>query len=155
MATKQKKPAISKVQPTKPRRTELSPQEALIYVMVLTSAVDRDMNDTELQRIGNIVHNYPAFKGIDSNLLTLIAEDCAEVLNGPGGVAHILGLIEKALPAKLRETAYAFAVEVAAVDLKVAIEEMEFLDLLATCLHLDRLLVTAIERSARARHQTV
>jgi len=124
-------------------------------VMVLTSAVDRNMNDTELQRIGNIVHNYPAFKGIDSNLLTHIAEDCAEVLNGPGGVEHMLALIETALPAKLRETAYAFAVEVAAVDLKVVVEELEFLDLLAGRLHLDRLVVTAIERSARARHQTV
>ena len=155
MATKQKKPAVGKGLAGKPRRTELSPQEALIYVMVLTSAVDRDMNDIELQRIGNIVHNYPAFKGIDSNLLTHIAEDCAEVLNGPGGVAHMLVLIEKALPVKLRETAYAFAVEVAAVDLKVAVEELEFLDLLATSMHLDRLVITAIERSARARHQTV
>ena len=33
----------------------LNPHEALIYLMVITSAVDRDMTDVELARIGNVL----------------------------------------------------------------------------------------------------
>ena len=71
------------------------------------------------------------------------------------GLEELLELIETALPKKLYETAYALAVEVAAADLRVPDEEIRFLELLRDALHLDKLVTAAIERSARARHQTI
>ena len=67
----------------------------------------------------------------------------------------MLQTIAGALPRKLHETAYALAVEVAAADLKVPDEEIRLLELLRDALHLDKLVTAAIERSARARHQTI
>ena len=43
----------------------LSPHEALIYVMVVMAAADRDMSDRELKRIGDQVRNLPAFADFD------------------------------------------------------------------------------------------
>ncbi|MCX7351602.1 MAG: Tellurite resistance protein TerB, partial [Alphaproteobacteria bacterium] len=55
---------------------------------------------------------------------------------------------------KLRETAYALAVEVAAADLAVGKEELRFLAMLRDTLGLDKLVTAALERSAIARYQT-
>ena len=43
--------------------------EALIYLMVVTSAADRDMTDVELARIGNVVRAWPIFEGFDDERL--------------------------------------------------------------------------------------
>jgi hypothetical protein len=59
------------------------------------------------------------------------------------------------LPKKLRETAYALALEVAAADLDVKPEEMRFLDMLRDSLELDKLTTAAIERGIRARNTVV
>ena len=55
----------------------LSPQEALIYVMVVTAAADRDMTDRELKRIGDQVRNLPVFADFDESELVPSAEECA------------------------------------------------------------------------------
>ena len=44
----------------------LNAQEALIYTMVTMSAVDRDMKDVELSRIGDLVTRMPVFEGFDA-----------------------------------------------------------------------------------------
>ena len=59
------------------------------------------------------------------------------------------------MPHRLRDTAYAMAVEVAAADLHVEQEELRFLQMLRDRLNLDKLAVAAIERGARARHKTL
>ena len=129
-------------------------QSALIYVMVTMSAVDSSMNDAELRQIGNIVGNLPVFKGFDQNTLVKEAETCGEIVSKDGGLSHVLDVIANSLPAKLHETAYALAVEVAAADLAVGQEELRFLQLLRDRLDLEKLVGAAIERGARARHAT-
>ena len=42
-----------------------SPHEALIYLMVITSAADREMTDLEMARIGNVVKTWPVFLDFD------------------------------------------------------------------------------------------
>ncbi len=64
----------------------------------------------------------------------------------------MLVLIRANLPEKLRETAYAVALEVAAADLDVRPEETRFLEMLREALDLDRLTTVAIERGIRARN---
>jgi tellurite resistance protein len=128
-------------------------QEALIYTMVTMSAVDRIISDGELSKIGAIVSQLPVFKGFDVEHLVKTAEKCGNILSEDDGLETILRSIAEALPKKLHETAYALAVEVAAVDRTVANEEIRFLELLRDALHLDKLVTAAIERGARARHQ--
>ncbi|MEM8663811.1 MAG: Tellurite resistance protein TerB, partial [Pseudomonadota bacterium] len=62
-------------------------------------------------------------------------------------------LIKACTPKPLHETAYALAVEVAAADLNIQQEELRFLAMLRDALGLEKLVVAAIERGARARHR--
>ena len=45
--------------------------EALLYVMVASSAVDRAMTDVEFARIGEMVSNLPVFADYDEEGLVL------------------------------------------------------------------------------------
>lgn len=134
---------------------KITPHEALIYVMITTAAADRQISDRELERISEIVRHLPAFMGYDVENLAKTAERCGDLLSNEEGLDDMLELIASALPKKLHETAYALAVEVAAADLKVPDEEIRLLELLRDALNLDKLVTAAIERSARARHQTL
>ena len=129
-------------------------QEALVYTMVLISAADREMRDSELREIGEIVSYLPVFADFDQNQLPDVARDCANLLNEDDGFNRALDLIRKALTKKLRETAYALACDVAVADGRLSQEEHCLLELLRHQLRLDRLSAAAIERGARARHAT-
>lgn len=133
----------------------VSHHQALIYVMVTMAAVDREISDSELGRIGEIVKNLPIFNDFDPERLVHVARECGDILSDEDGLDTVLGLIVSCLPNKLHETAYALGVEVAAVDLSVEQEELRFLALLRDRLHLDKLTIAAIERGARARHQVL
>jgi tellurite resistance protein len=134
---------------------KITPHEALIYVMITTSAADRVISDRELDRIAQVVRQMPVFIGFDENNLAKVAERCGELLSDDDGLETLLEQVEAALPKKLYETAYALGVEVAAADLRVPDEEVRLLELLRDQLHLDKLVTAAIERAARARHQTL
>jgi tellurite resistance protein len=133
----------------------LNHHAALIYVMVTMSAVDRVMTDAELARIGEIVSHLPIFRNFDQEQLVKTAECCGEILSADGGLDQVLLLIRSNLPAKLRETAYAIALEVAAADLDVKPEETRLLEMLRDTLDIDMLTATAIERGIRARNLVV
>ena len=130
----------------------LSVQNALIHAMVLVSAADSAITDPELRTIGLVVRTLPVFQGFDPARLPDVAADCAALLDQEDGLETTLALIREALPAPLRETAYALAVEVAAADLTAAPEELRVLELIRHRLDLDRLFVAGIERGARARY---
>ena len=130
----------------------VSHHAALVYVMVTISAVDRTMTDDELARIGEIVTNLPIFADYDEERLVKTAEACGEILSSDGGLEQVLRLVHGALPPKLRETAYAVALEVAAADHQVKPEEIRFLEMLGDSLELDTLTKAAIERGIRARN---
>jgi tellurite resistance protein len=130
----------------------LNHHAALVYVMVTMSAVDRTMTDAELARIGEIVSNLPVFADFDQETLVKTAEGCGEVLSEDGGLDRVLLLVRNALPKKLRETAYAIALEIAAADRDVKPEETRFLEMLRDSLELDKLTTAGIERGIRARN---
>ena len=127
-------------------------QTALIYTMVLMSASDRDMTDPELQTIGEMVKFLPVFEDYDLSNLTKVAGECAKILGDEDGLEKALDEIAEGLPAKLCETAYALACEVAAADGKVSQEEMRLLEMMRYRFEVGRLPAAAIERAIRARH---
>jgi tellurite resistance protein len=133
----------------------LNHHAALIYVMVTMSAVDRAITDAELARIGEIVSQMPVFADFNQDNLVKTTEDCGEILSADGGLDHLLLLVRANLPNKLRETAYAVALEVAAADLDVRVEETRFLEMLRDTLDLDKLTIAALERGIRARNQVL
>ena len=135
--------------------SKLDHHAALIYAMVTVSAADSNMTDSELRTIGDIVRQLPIFVDFNEDDLPKIAETCAALLGSDDGFETVLTIITEALPAKLNETAYALACDVAAADLDVVESEITVLQQLRWRLKIDRLTAAAIERGARARHQTV
>ena len=130
---------------------QLTPHEALIYLMVITSASDRDMTDVELARIGDVVRSWPVFVDFNRERLVAVAQECQKALHDKEGMEGVLARVADALPERLRDTAYAAAFEVAAVDLEMRMEEVRVLQLIRLKLDLDTLTVAAIARAAKAR----
>lgn len=128
---------------------------ALIYTMVLVSAADREMTDSELQTIGDIVRHLPVFSDYDQGKLAETSRDCAELLNNEDGLDRVLDVILASLPEKLRETAYALACDVAAADGEVSQEELRLLEMLRHSLPVGRLPAAAIERGTKARYTSL
>ena len=129
----------------------MSHHEALIYVMVMMSAVDTAMTDAELERIGRLTSFLPVFEDFDHDHLMHAARECTALLDDPEGLDIALEVVREALPARLYDTAYALAVELAAADHSIRQEEIRLLQLLRDRLGLDKLTCAAIERGAMAR----
>ena len=129
--------------------------EALIYLMVVTSAVDRDMTDVELARIGEVVRSWPIFEDFNSDRLVKVAQDCQKLLHEDDGLERVMEAARTAMPLHLHETAYAAAFEVAAVDLEMRMEELRILQLLRRELAVDPVAADAIERANKARQRTL
>lgn len=129
----------------------VSTEAALIYTMVIISAADSDMTDSELTAIGDIVRHLPVFEEYDPNMLPETARSCSDILDADDGMATVLGVIRESVPAALHETAYALATEIAAVDGAFGPEELRLLDLIRRGLGVDNLVAAAIERGALAR----
>ncbi|WEX09083.1 tellurite resistance TerB family protein [Chelativorans sp. AA-79] len=132
-----------------------SPQEALIYLMVVTSAADRDMTDAELGSIGRLVRTLPVFDGFDEEHIIQTAKKCQRLLQTENGPERVLDLVRDAIPSDLYDTAYAVAVDVVAADLYVEPEEMRMLQIVRRRLKLEPIVAAAIERAARARHRSL
>jgi tellurite resistance protein len=129
-----------------------SPHEALIYLMVVTSASDRDMTDDELARIGEVVRTWPIFDGFEDNELLPAAQRCQKLLQEQqDGLGTVLSLVRDVLPSHVRDTAYAMAFEVAAADLEMHLAERHILKRVAAALELPSATVAAIELAAKAR----
>jgi tellurite resistance protein len=132
-----------------------SPHEALIYLMVVTSAADRDMTDIEMARIGNVLKTWPIFQDFDEWKLIRVAQDCQQRLQAENGLDSILADVRRTLPRRLHDTAYAAAFEVATVDLEMRMEEVRVLELIRAALSIDAETIAAIERATKARHRTL
>jgi len=133
----------------------LDHHRALIYTMVIVSAADNELPEAELRIIGDIVGDLPVFRDFDRAELPRVLNDCTELIGRDDGLEETLTTIKAALPAKLRETAYAIACDLVAADGEASQEELRILELIRHRLNLERLVAAAIERGARARFQTL
>ena len=133
----------------------LDPHGALICTMVMMSAADRDITDSELAMIGDIVGHLPVFRAFHRDNLPAVLNECTRLLDRENGLDEAFAAIKKALPVNLRETAYAVACDVAAADGEASQEELRILEMMRHRLDIDRLIAAGIERGARARFQTL
>ena len=133
----------------------LDHHRALIYTMVIVSAADSELPDAELRIIDDIVKDFPVFRDFDRRELPRVLNDCTDLIGRDDGLEETLKAIKTALPAKLRETAYAIACDLVAADGEATQEELRVLEMIRHRLSIDRLIAVAIERGARARFQTM
>lgn len=131
----------------------LSPEDALVAVMVATAAADEQMSDSEMQWITAAIDLLPVFDLYDRDRIRNVSAMVADLFEEEDGIDALVGLVEQALPDHLRETAYALACDVAAADGSVKMTELRLLEILRHDLRIGRLAGAAIERGARARHQ--
>lgn len=131
----------------------LSPQDALVAVMIAMSAVDEDVADIELKWISSIVDILPIFAEYDRDRMESVSGVVSDLFTVEDGIDALLGLVKSALPDHLRETAYALACDVAAADGMLVPTELRLLEEIRHELRVGRLAAAAIERGARARHQ--
>ena len=133
----------------------LDHHRALIYTMVIVSAAESELPDAELRIIGDIVRDLPVFRDFNRSELPRVLNDCTELMSRENGLEETLTAIKAALPAKLRETAYAIACDLVASNGEATQGERRVVDLLRHRLNIDRLIAAAIERAARARFRTL
>ena len=129
----------------------LKTQDALIYLMVVAATSDAQVSDRELEIISSLVGRLPVFDGFNRDNLGQVAAEAIDLIKDSSSLDNVLKMIFEAVPERLRDTAYALAVEVAAVDLRLEQEELRLLEMIRDGLLLDGLIASAIEASARAR----
>lgn len=134
---------------------KLSPQEAVIYLMVMASASDGRMSERELRSIGRVVRSFSLFSGADEQSLVELAEACGALMSSEGGLQKVLTAAASAIPGHLGETAYAAVVDVITADEGLEMTEIRVLELIRNALNVDDDGAAAIERAARARHMTI
>ena len=130
----------------------LTPQDALVAVMVAVSTADSTINAPEMLSIARIVDYLPVFKDYDRDRLANVSQTVYDLLEEEDGLDALFGLVRDALPGDLNETAYALACDVAASDGALKQTELRILEEIRYELAVDRLHAAAIERGARARH---
>jgi tellurite resistance protein len=129
----------------------LTAQDALIYLMVVAATSDAKVSDRELDAIGALVVRLPVFESFNRDSLGEVAAEAIDLIKDSSSLDNVLDMILKALPERLHDTAYALAVEIATVDLRLEQEELRLLEMIRDKLGLDSLISGAIEASARAR----
>ncbi len=133
----------------------LSPQDALVAIMVAVSFSDTNVRTSELVAIERTVNHLPIFGDYDVDRISVISQTVADLFSEEDGLDAFFGLIRNNLPERLHETAYAMACDVAAADGKIRDAELRLLEEIRHELDIDRLHAAAIERGARARHLTL
>ena len=133
----------------------LSPQDALVAVMVAVSFSDEQVRTAELVTITAIVNHLPAFASYDQDRISQVSRTVLDLFAEEDGLDALFGLVRGALPVRLHETAYALACDVAAADGRLLESELRLLEEIRYELDIDRLHAAAIERGARARHITL
>lgn len=130
----------------------LTPQDALVAIMIAVSASDEQVRTSDLMAIQRIVGHLPIFDSYDSDRIGPVAQIVFDLFEEDEGLDALFGLIRDALEERLFETVYAIACDVAAADGTLGQAELRLLEEIRHELQIDRLHAAAIERGARARH---
>jgi len=131
----------------------ITPQNALIYAMVIAAVADGKLKDSEIAAVDVAVRHLPIFRGYGIDAMQTAIGDCVALLDQDDGIDAVLGLVKEALPADWAETAYAFACDIIAVDGHGRQEELRWLEMLRHELGVERLHAAAIERGAGVRYK--
>lgn len=135
-----------------PDSLSLTPQDALLAVMIACSAADQNMRTAELVAIQALLNHMPVFAGYDGDRVSRVSKTVFDLFEEEDGLDALFGLIRDALPERLNNTAYALACDVVTADRHHSQVELRMLEEMREALEIDPLHAAAIEWSARVRH---
>lgn len=133
----------------------LTPQEAIIYLMVMAAASDGNMRDEEVRTIGRVVRTFPLFTASDEQGLVSTAGAAGRLMASEDGLHKVFDAARAALPVHLRETAYAAMVDVVTADEALDMTELRVLEMARGTLMISNEGASAIEHAAQVRHATL
>ena len=133
----------------------ISPQDALVAIMVTVSISDETIRTSELVAIERQVNHLPIFADYEMEAVREVTQTVYRLMEEEDGLDTLFAMVREALPDRLWETAYALACDVAAADGTLGQTELRLLEEIRHELNIDRLHAAAIERGARARHLTL
>lgn len=96
-------------------KEELSIQDAFAAIPLAMSAVDGDIDETELDCVGTYIGRMRIFSDYDNEKTTLMFAKLLDILERKG-VVDLIKAAKVKLPQELRETAFACAVDIAFAD---------------------------------------
>ncbi|HAF96396.1 MAG: hypothetical protein A2X34_10640 [Elusimicrobia bacterium GWC2_51_8] len=108
----------------RPQKALKSPADAVMAICVLALAIDGKVGKRELERMDHMLIMSPLFTGVKS--AREYAACVAEAVSGKGR-DEVIAEAAALLPARLAETAYAWAAQMALADGKVVSPEHKFL----------------------------
>jgi hypothetical protein len=79
----------------------LSPQDALVAVMVAVSAADEQMRTAEMVAIQRMVNHMPVFAGYDPDRIRRVSQTVFDLFEDEDGLSALFGLIRDSLPKRL------------------------------------------------------
>ena len=126
-------------------------EEAILRLMYLAALSDGELCDIELNSIKTKLVTYPLLRNISTNQRNKILSDLLGTLQDRT-TKDILKELKEKIPDKLKETAYAFALEVCAKDLVLHKDEISFLKYLAKLFNIDNETADALRKSINVRY---
>lgn len=132
---------------------DFSPEDTLIAIMIAVSVSDDAIRTSELVAIERMVDHLPVFAKYDVERIKEVSNAVYDTFAEEDGLDMFWDSVRTTLPERLYDTAYAMACDVAASDGKAREGELRMLEDMRYELNLDRLLASAIEAGARARHR--
>jgi len=135
--------------------TDFTPEDALIAIMIAVSASDETIGTSELVSIERMVNHLPAFGDYDPGRIKDVSNSVFDMLAEEEGLDILWVTVRACLPERLFDTAYAMACDVVAADGQAEEGELRLLQDMRYELNIDRLLASAIEAAAGARHRKV
>ena len=132
---------------------DFSPEDTLIAIMIAVSVSDDAIRTSELVAIERMVDHLPVFAKYDVERIKEVSNAVYDTFAEEDGLDMFWDSVRTTLPERLYDTAYAMACDVAASDGKAREGELRMLEDMRYELNLDRLLASAIDAGARARHR--
>lgn len=132
---------------------EFTPEDTLIAIMIAVSASDEAIRTAELVTIERMVNHLPVFADYDVNRIKAVSNAVFDLLAEEDGLDILWETVRANLPERLFDTAYAMACDVVAADGTAKEGELRLLEDMRYELNIERLLASAIEAGARARHR--
>ena len=71
----------------------ITPQNALIYAMVIAAVADGKLKDSEIAAVEVAVRHLPIFRGYGVDAMQTAIGDCVALLDQEDGIDAVLGLV--------------------------------------------------------------
>ena len=120
--------------------------------MTLSSAIDGEISNKEMQFIQTCINNLPIFKTYNSEDLEKTLSMFFELLSGDNDPETIIDLIDQSLDKKNKYIAYALSVEIMMVEENFTNEKLRLLELLEKNFEINDLESASIKYTIKTKY---